>query len=192
MTDLPSTQRSAEHDFRVGHVISEAFSVLSRNFLAFFIVTVVAYLPALLLSQISAGDGNDAGAIVAAGLLGALLMVVFGMLSQAVIVHAAFQNMRGRPVQLGEALNIAMQRFFPILGVALLTAILAGLGMLALLVPGFILLIMWFVAIPVCVVEQRGAWASMQRSAELTKGHRWKIFGMMILLVIISLVVSPL
>ncbi len=49
--------------------------------------------------------------------------------------------------------------------------------MLALLVPGFILLIMWFVAIPVCVVEQRGSWASMQRSAELTKGHRWKISG---------------
>jgi hypothetical protein len=32
----------------------------------------------------------------------------------------------------------------------------------------------------------------LQRSAELTKGHRWKIFGLWILLIIISAVVSPL
>jgi hypothetical protein len=193
MTDLSSTpQRFAEHDFRVGHVVNEAASVLSRNFPVLFAVTVIADLPALLLGQGVGGEGADVGTGIAAALLFALLMLVFSMLSQAVIVHVTFQNMRGRPVQLGDALNVAMQRFLPILGVALLVALLAGLGMLALIVPGVILAMMWFVAIPVCVVEQRSVWASMQRSAELTKGHRWKIFGMMILLLIISGVVSSL
>ena len=192
MTDLSPNRRFAARDFRIGNVINQTLSILSNNLLVFLAVTLVAYLPALLLTEVAAKDPQDIGASLFAALLGVLLMVVFSMLSQAVIVHAAFQNMRGRPVQIADAINVAMQRFFPILGVALLTAVLAGLGMLAFLVPGFILLIMWFVAIPACVVEQRGSWASMRRSAELTKGHRWKIFGMLILMLIISMVVTSL
>jgi hypothetical protein len=42
-----------------------------------------------------------------------------------------------------------------------------------------------------CVVERTGAWASMRRSRELTKGHRWKVFGIVLLLIVLSLV-NPL
>jgi hypothetical protein len=49
---------------------------------------------------------------------------------------------------------------------------------------------MWFVATPVCVVEKLGPLGSMGRSSRLTKGHRWKIFGLFLLLIIISVVVS--
>src|SRR5262249_9793848 len=56
--------------------------------------------------------------------------------------------------------------------------------------------IMWYVATPVCVVEQKGPLASLGRSSQLTKGHRWKIFGMIVLLylgaIIIGLVVGAL
>jgi hypothetical protein len=51
---------------------------------------------------------------------------------------------------------------------------------------------MWFVSTPACVVERTGPWTSLKRSAALTKGHRWKIFGLMILLVIVSLIVAGL
>jgi uncharacterized membrane protein len=47
-----------------------------------------------------------------------------------------------------------------------------------------ILAVMWFVSTPACVVEQLGPLASMARSSELTKGHRWKIFGMLLLVLI--------
>ena len=51
---------------------------------------------------------------------------------------------------------------------------------------------MWFVATPACVVEQLGPSDSMRRSAELTSGYRWKIFGLMLVLLVISAVVTPL
>jgi hypothetical protein len=38
------------------------------------------------------------------------------------------------------------------------------------------------------VVEQTGPWKSLSRSAALTKGNRWKVFGMLALLIIISLI----
>jgi len=48
-------------------------------------------------------------------------------------------------------------------------------------VPGLILATMWYLAVPVCVVENLGVFASMKRSAALTKGHRWKVFGLLVL-----------
>lgn len=60
------------------------------------------------------------------------------------------------------------------------------LGFILFIVPGLILLTMWFVATPACVVEQLGPFKSMGRSAALTGGHRWKIFGLMLLLFVIN------
>jgi hypothetical protein len=51
---------------------------------------------------------------------------------------------------------------------------------------------MWFVATPVCVVEQLGPFRSMGRSRELTKGHRWKLFGLTLLIMIPALVVGAI
>jgi hypothetical protein len=188
-TSMPT--RFAESDFRVGRVLSETGSVLSRHFLTFFSVAAVANLPAMLLfkdTQATAGAGQIAGILI----LGVVLSVVLSVLSQAVILYGAFQDMRGRPVNLMESLRVGLGRFFPIVGLAIILSVLVGLAMVLLIVPGLILLTMWFVGTPACVVEQRGPWASLRRSAELTKGHRWKIFGLMLVLIVISALISPL
>jgi hypothetical protein len=49
-----------------------------------------------------------------------------------------------------------------------------------------VLVVRWSIALPACVIEGRGPVDSLGRSARLTKGHRWKIFG------IILLVCTPL
>src|SRR5262249_48245058 len=50
-----------------------------------------------------------------------------------------------------------------------------------------ILFTRWYVFAPVCVVEQKGPLSSMKRSAELTKGSRWKLFAIYIILILASL-----
>jgi hypothetical protein len=85
-----------------------------------------------------------------------------------------------------------LSRFFPVILLALLMGVLFMLGFMLLIVPGLILITMWFVSTPACVVERTGPWTSLKRSAALTKGHRWKIFGLMILLIIVSLIVAGL
>ena len=69
---------------------------------------------------------------------------------------------------------------------------LAGLASVLLVVPGVIVYLMWFVATPVCVVEQLGPFASMGRSRELTKGHRWKLLGLSLLILLPALIVSAI
>jgi hypothetical protein len=47
--------------------------------------------------------------------------------------------------------------------------------------PGLILLVLWYVAIPVCMVERRGLFQSLSRSSALTKGARFKLLAFLIL-----------
>ena len=70
--------------------------------------------------------------------------------------------------------------------------VLVFLASLLFVIPGMIVYMMWFVATPVCVVEQLGPFRSMGRSRELTKGHRWKLFGLMLLILIPALIVGAI
>lgn len=189
MTDvsLPA-ERFAEGEFRAGRVLNRTFSVLGRNLLPFCLVTAVAGLPNVLLvgqQTAAAGSGRMAGWMF----LGIAISVVLNALSQAIVLYAAFQDMRGLRVNLIESMKIGLRRFFPVLGVAISAAILTGLASILLLVPGIIVYTMVFVAMPVCVVERLGPWKSMARSATLTKGHRWKIFGLALVVMLVGLIV---
>ena len=182
-------------DFRLGPVISRSASTLWRHFLSFFVVGLIASWPILLHASIRTAEAGDEHALrhLLWLLLILVLLMVFGTFGQAVIVHAAFQDMRRGPVRLVESLNVALQRFWPLMGLAL-AGLLTMVGLALLLVPGLIFSTLWFVCSPVCIVEQLGPWTSLRRSRELTRGHRWKVFGLVLLLVIgssVSSVVEP-
>jgi hypothetical protein len=70
----------------------------------------------------------------------------------------------------------------------------AGTGMLLAyvlmpisLVPAVMVVVVWVVAVPACVFEGLGPVASMFRSFDLTKGCRWKIFGIALLVGVLFL-----
>ncbi|MBO0759178.1 MAG: hypothetical protein J2P54_25335 [Bradyrhizobiaceae bacterium] len=168
-----------QSDFRAGRVFNQTWSVLSRNLLPFCLVTAIASLPnVLIVATQTAGDPRAGSDYAVWLLLAVLAAMVLSALSEAVVLYGAFEDMRGRPVNLLESVRIGLRRFFPVLGVAVLVPILAALAGFLLIVPAFIVLTMLFVAMPACVVETLGPLKSMGRSAQLTKGHRWKIFGL--------------
>jgi len=176
--------RTRGNDFRLGAVIARSASVLWRHLLTFFVVGLLASLPVLLLVKPSAVGpvgpaplGRWLWEMFAFGLL-----TVAGTLGQAVIIHAAFQDMRRTgPVRLVESLNVSLRQFWPLIGI-ILAAFLSVLGLIFLVVPGLFLSTIWLVGLPACLAEGLGPWTSLRRSQELTKGHRWKVFGLTLLL----------
>jgi hypothetical protein len=100
--------------------------------------------------------------------------------------------MRGRPIDLAESAKIGLRRFFPIVALAISTTFLISLAAFLLIVPGLMLFAMWFVATPACVVERLGPFRSMGRSRELTKGHRWKVFGLQLVILIPAIVIGAI
>jgi hypothetical protein len=91
---------------------------------------------------------------------------------------------------LASSLSVAFRRMLPVLGLSWLTALGIGFSAIALLVPAFILATRWAVAVPVLVLERKGITESMARSAELTKGLRWQVFGLILIYLLVSGVAS--
>jgi hypothetical protein len=215
---VPSVRagRFREGDFLIGHVLSRSASVFARNFLKYFVVAAAANLVPLLVGNVvPASPANAAYPLQNLGETSfiVVLTIVLGLLSQAIVLYGAFQDMRGRPVRLADCFRVGLSRFFPIVGLAIcaglvtivyllfmilaviqlfqvLTPWLGLLAVLLLLVPLSMLYLMWFVATPACVVERLGPIRSMGRSRVLTRGHRWKIFALVLVIVIPALMVS--
>jgi hypothetical protein len=193
MTDvsLPAG-RFTQGDFRVGQVLSRAWRVFSRNFFTFIVVTGIASLPPILVQQPLPGGPPPADPFQNFGLamLALLVAMVFNALAQGTVVYGAFEIMRGRPINLAESAKVGLRRFFPIVGLAIVVSFLVGLASILLFFPGVMLYTMWFVATPACVVERAGVFRSMGRSRELTKGHRWKVFGLYLVILIPALIIG--
>jgi hypothetical protein len=138
------------------------------------------------MSKPVAGQLTGVGTFLFMLALSVLVWIVLNTVGEAVILYGAFQRLRGQALDPGAALQRALARFFPLLGLGFLYAIAIMIGFVLLVVPGVILIVMWAVVVPACLVEGLGPIESMSRSSALTKGHRWQIFGIMILLGILS------
>jgi uncharacterized membrane protein len=171
-------------EFRIGPVFSRAWSVYAGNFVKFSAIALVIALPQLLSGDSKTAEGS------AWTLVAFIVGMIVNTVGQAVILYGAFQAMRGRAMLIGEAVRRGLSRFWSIIGLAILASLGILVGMILFIVPGVMLAIRWSVALPTCVVENLGPLAAMRRSAELTRGHRWKIFGLFILIVVIIIIAA--
>lgn len=192
-----TTMTAAPSGFRVGTVFGRAFELLFRDFAKFFGLSAIARAPYLLLTilgvlpTVGFSDAWRAGPGPGIAVLaGTMLSSVLSVICQAIILYGAFQVMRGQSFAVGESLQRGLARFFPIIGMLICMGIFMLFGFLMLIVPGIILYVMWSVALPVCVVERQGPFKSLSRSAGLTKGYRWKIFGILLLIGVVSSLVQ--
>lgn len=201
MTGMPAaTPAPAPGEFQVGQVFSRAWTILSGNVVKFLPLTAILALPDLvgLFPGISDGTAirNAApnitpGAIFA--IVGSVIVwIILNVVTEATVLYGSFQAMRNRPVEIGESFKKGLARLVPIIGLSICLGLAVGLGMMLLIVPGFILLTMFFVALPACVVDGLGPLQSMRRSSALTKGNRWKIFGIWLLLAVVGGVVGSI
>src|SRR5580658_2615793 len=191
MASIGATVTPSE-GFRVGNVLSRAIGLLSRHVVLFVLVTAGAQLPGLVLAFFTMGAPVRPGstAFGTAGLVGIFVGLFLVPITQTMVYHAAFQDMLGRPVRVGDSLALALRRFFPILGALLCMGFLIMLGFVALVVPGIIAATMFAVTVPAWVVERLGPFRSIGRSRHLTKGHRWRILGIGLLVLVASIVVA--
>ena len=182
--------RTSGAPFRVGDAFSKTFSVFGGKLGSFLLLALVPLIPVLVLNLMTPGVPPLVGpaATRAATLTGvsALLSVILGIVAQAMTLYAAFQQMAGRPFSIAQSLGVGFTRLVPVFCVALLGALFTGVAAILLVVPGIIVLCMLYVAVPVCVIEKPGIFASLDRSAKLTKGSRWQIFGLLALVSIVS------
>ena len=74
--------------------------------------------------------------------------------------------------------------------VSLLFGLAVGLGFLLLIVPGLILMTIWAVVAPVVVIERPGMFAAFGRSRALVRGQGVPVFGVVIVVLLLSLLIG--
>ena len=186
MTAMEERQsgNSFGRQFTVGSVLGRSFSTLSENFGVFAVLSLAISLPTTLVDILMPSRS------VPTSLISLFCTLVGGGLIGGAVAYCAFQSLRGNRVSVGESVSHGLTRLFPLFAVSLCMALAITLGTLLLVIPGIVLICMMEVAIPVCVVEGRGMWESLNRSTELTKGHRLQIFGIIFLLGIVNYTLS--
>jgi hypothetical protein len=114
--------------------------------------------------------------------LSPLPMLVAYYLGQAILIRYAIVAMRGEAIDAGADAAAALCLFPRLLAVLVLSWL--GVALLTLLgiVPGVMLFIATAVAIPVLVDEQCGARDCLRRSLDLTRGSRWRIALILVLM----------
>lgn len=118
------------------------------------------------------------------------LTLVVSAASQAATVVAVSNVYLDRPASIADSFSKVQGQILGVLGLSLLVGFAAGVALLALIVPGVLLFIMWSLSVPVKVLENKGVLESMSRSMELTKGSRGRIFVIGLLVVVLTFGVS--
>jgi hypothetical protein len=196
MSDAVATQ---SFDFaRVGSQIS---ALIGRNFVPFAtLAALLGGVPTFLIAIFQmmmqpdpanalAASSMGVGAIFV-GLVLTLMAVLPAFVLQATLTRAAIDDLSGKPVSIPNALQVGIANLFPLFGLAILSGLGVAIGMMLLIVPGLILATCWLVASPALVVERLGIFQAMQRSLDLSRGHRWALFGIIVLFYIVMIVVG--
>jgi hypothetical protein len=172
--------------FSLGRVVSRTFNVLGDNFVPYAAIAAVFVSPPMFISFLIARSFpvyvGVFSPLFARHYAYVLLNSFFSMLLtyffRALLVQDVIASFIGDPAGLKESWSSVVRAFPKLLGVAIVVAAGVSVGFALLLVPGLVLYSMWSVAIPACVVERRNVSDALSRSAELTRGHRWSIFGL--------------
>jgi hypothetical protein len=174
--------------FDFGRVITRTLGVFGRNFPVFLFLAAIDVVPSAFLLWIwikSILPGIDRVSVSSALLsslplliLAAVVSVVLDSLFQAAISFGAIVALSGKSASVGRCLSASFHSMLPLIAIGFVLIVGVVFGLVLLIVPGIILATMWRVAIPVRVVERTSIGDSFRRSAELTCGHRWAIFGL--------------
>jgi len=196
MVDNDFGAATARFDF--GRLVSRTFSIISRNFIPFFLVALIlegiptflsSAIPLLAATGLSFGLGDlyatfsswslSAGAL-ALVITGGIIVFALYMLAYTTLVgaliHASVQGFKGEEVRIRESLRIGWRFVWPLIGYSILSVLGIGLGLLLFVIPGLILICMWMVGSAVVVMEGNGVTDAFGRSLELTSGRKWWVF----------------
>jgi hypothetical protein len=175
-----------QHRFGVGNILSQTFSVYFANFLPFALLTALALAPVYLLEGYSTAPVMKAGQPSLTAFSPVLMVLAVTMVCRyfatAAITYGVFQQMRGMDSSIGACLAQGLSSLLPIVGLAIVQGIAIGFGLVACVVPGILLSLIWAVSIPAAVTERVGIGEALSRSVFLTRGMRGDIFSTLFVL----------
>lgn len=169
-------------------------------------------LPAGGPPSLTAPEGRAVVAFLLLAAAAVLIAIPLLAVQIGALVDAAAARYLGRPTTIGDSFRAGLRKAPKIVAAGLLlflgltvgwlvllfglivanNAILATVGIIAGFVATVFIFASWLVAPVVATVEPGGPLQAVRRSWWLSKGHRWRILGLQLLLVVLQAVLSTL
>jgi hypothetical protein len=180
MIDATLRPRSASE------LVDASVRLFRQNFGSYVLIAAVAAIPGLVANVIAlaAADwGADLQALArqdpfAGQRLGiTLLSLAMYLVAEGLYVRLTADAYEGGQPMLGDVVRRVAPRVPAVLVGQLLRFVAVGLGLVALVVPGVVVLVRYAVAAQATVLEETGPIAGLSRSWSLTKGNVLRVLG---------------
>ena len=189
----------------VGDVLDRGLRLLLSRLGTFYAINLIVQSPLIAYRALKPELEVDPGV---GELLGGLLLLILTFVGAAAVLKVIEQEHIDRQVGVGTALGFALSRFFPLLLATIIYALVVGVcaipigvggaigaavggvegavaGAVLGAIPTIAVAVMFSLFSQTVVLERLGPIKGLDRSEKLTKGYRWRIFfvGLLILLV---------
>lgn len=176
-------------------IVAAAGRLFVRRPLLFLVLALVVVGPYDLLVLAVTGAsplGQSHSNASTEFILSLLDLALVGPLVSALQVHAVLAIGEGGQPKLGQLLNRGV-RVLPVVAAAEIIAdICIGVGLILLIIPGIILAIRFTVVAQAAAVERTDWPGALRRSGQLVRGHYLRVFGVFVLVTLVSLLLIDL
>ena len=198
----------------IGEILDNAIQVYRKNFVALVTMTAVAVVPIQIVSVLvnlsarpsssndtntiggfrfstTPTDGHDAAVRLAASLVVIVLSLIAGRLAIGACTRGvADAYLGGVPADPRASLRVALRSLGSLLWLEVLVIPAVLIGLAFCIVPGVWLWTSWLVATPVLLIEGARGTKAMRRSFQLVKPRWWPTFGLGVVAVLLTFVIS--
>ncbi len=187
--------------FTLSNVFSGASSALGRGFVPLLLASLMlytvpnqaVYIGMRLGLGVTIGTAQAFQPNVIWVTIAAMVVTYFlTFMHMSAIYEICVLTQARKPVKLGEVCAHAFGNAVPIFVIYVLCALGWAVGGVLLLIPALIFGTLFSVVIPAYVTEKPGIFGAFSRSRALTKGHRWGVFGLWVLMVILFYIAAIL
>jgi hypothetical protein len=190
----------------VGESLDVAINLYRRNAVAAWKIVACIIVPVAAINQVITALTLPSEAFVHNGLLytptgqlstpaGAViasivLSVVAIFLASAALAISFVDAYVEQPLDWVASIRAAATRLVSLVWLAALLIVLIGLGLIALILPGVFLLVVWSVSIPALMFEHLRGFKALGRSFDLVRGRWWATFARLLVAIIMVAVVT--
>lgn len=130
--------------------------------------------------------------VLVSGFLTGIIGWIIGQITQGISVKFTADSLEKGQANLQTSFNYTITKLLSLFAVSIITGILIVVGLIALIIPGIILAIMFSLVVPTIIIENTDALESLSRSRKLVSGRWLKTFGLLLLLYVIVGIVTVL
>lgn len=175
-------------ELEIGEILDHSLRLLRDHFryiavlvgfIIFPIQFVVSSATTALTPDYSAAPPEDPEfifSLLAVAFGGNVVVMFFTLVAEAAICFGIAQKYLGHEMAAWPSVQTGLRRLPALFGLAIVSYLGIFAGTLFCIVPGVYLALIWYIAVPVLMLEGSGPVQALTRSAALMNGHRLRVF----------------